>query len=392
MSGASIAMVAGEASGDLLGAHLLGALSERRAGLSFGGIGGPRMSRYGFDSYYPMEKLSVRGYVEVFRHYREIMGIRRSLLARLLEERPALFIGIDAPDFNLDLEYRLKDAGIPTMHYVSPSIWAWRRSRLNKIARSTSHMLALFPFEPEIYRQAGIRVTYVGHPVADTIPLVVDKAAAREQLRLPSDKLIVALLPGSRQSELRYMADTFVQAAKRLHAEIEDVHFVCPTASRPTRDLMRDAIHRNEAGELPLTLMFGHSHEALAAADLALVASGTATLETALFKTPMVIAYKMSPLTWRIMRRMLYMPYVGLPNILAGEFLVDELLQDAATPEALSGALMALIHDTARQQRQVERFAEMHVTLRQDNAKKAAEAVLEMLDGADSDRVAMAGR
>lgn len=381
MSGSNVALVAGEASGDLLGAHLLGALRDRRSGLSFSGIGGPRMTGHGFDSYYTMEKLSVRGYVEVLRHYREIMGIRRALLSRLLDERPALFIGIDAPDFNLDLEYRLKDAGIPTMHYVSPSVWAWRRSRLQKIARSTSHMLVLFPFEAEIYQQVGIRVTYVGHPVADTIPLIVDKAAAREQLRLPSEKLIVALLPGSRQSELRYMADAFVQTAKRFHSMLDDVHFVCPSASRPTRDLMQEAIHRNDAADLPLTLMFGHSHEALAAADLALVASGTATLETALFKTPMVIAYKMSPLTWRIMRRMLYMPYVGLPNILAGEFLVDELLQDAATPEALSAALIALVDDTARQQRQVDRFAEMHVSLRQDNATKAAQAVLEVLDG-----------
>jgi lipid-A-disaccharide synthase len=391
MSTQTVAMVAGEASGDLLGGHLLRALRDRRSGLSFNGIGGPRMTGQGFDSYYPMEKLSVRGYVEVFRHYREIMGIRRSLLSRLLEERPGLFIGIDAPDFNLDLEYRLKEAGIPTMHYVGPSVWAWRRSRLQKIARSTSHMLVLFPFETEIYEKAGIRATYVGHPVADTIPLVVDKAGAREQLRLPSGKLIVALLPGSRQSELRYMADSFVQTAKRFHAQVQDVHFVCPTASRPTRDLMREALHRNEAGDLPLTLMFGHSHEALAAADLALVASGTATLETALFKTPMVIAYKMSPLTWKIMRRMLYMPYVGLPNILAGEFLVDELLQDAATPEALSDALVALVENTARQQRQVDRFAEMHVSLRQDNATKAAQAVLEALDGS-SRNVAVGAR
>lgn len=382
MGSARIALVAGEASGDLLGAHLLGALSERRAGLAFNGIGGPRMTGRGFDTYYPMEKLSVRGYVEVLRHYREIMAIRRALLSRLLEERPRLFIGIDAPDFNLDLEYRLKADGIPTIHYVSPSVWAWRRWRIRRIARSVSHMLVLFPFETEIYRNAGVPVTYVGHPVADTIPLEVDKAAAREQLRLPAGKLVVALLPGSRQSELKYMADTFVQAAKRMHAEVGDVHFVCPTASRPTRDLMQEAIHRNDAVELPLTLMFGHSHEALAAADIALVASGTATLETALFKTPMVIAYKMSPITWKIMRRMLYLPYVGLPNILAGEFLVDELMQDAATPQGLSDALLALTRDTARQRRQVERFAEIHHTLRQDNATKAAEAVLQVLDKA----------
>ena len=384
MDDTRIGFVAGEASGDLLGAHLVGALADRRPGLSFSGIGGPRMTGRGFDTYYPMEKLAVRGYVEVLRHYREIMGIRRDLLARLLDERPGLFIGIDAPDFNLDLEFRLKSAGIPTVHYVSPSIWAWRRWRLRRIARSVSHMLVLFPFETEIYRAAGVPVTYVGHPAADMVPLDVNKAAAREQLRLPPGKMIVALLPGSRQSELRYMADTFVQAAKTLHAQAGDVHFICPTASRPTRDLFEEAIHRNEARDLPLTLMFGHSHEALAAADLALVASGTATLETALFKTPMVVVYKMSPLTWKIMRRMLYLPYVGLPNILAGEFLVDELLQDAATPQALSDALLALMQDAPRQKRQVERFAEIHAMLRQDNATKAAEAVLEVLDGSGS--------
>ena len=378
----SIALVAGEASGDLLGAHLLRALAERRAGLGFHGIGGPRMMGRGFDSFYPMEKLSVRGYVEVLRHYREIMGIRRELQARLLKEHPPLFIGIDAPDFNLDLEYRLKAEGIPTIHYVGPSIWAWRRGRIRRIARSVSHVLVLFPFETQIYRDAGIPVTYVGHPVADTIPLKVDKAAAREQLRLPAGKLVVALLPGSRQSELRYMADAFVLAAKQLHAEVGEVHFLCPTASRPTRDLMREAVHRHDAQDLPLTLMFGHSHEALAAADLALVASGTATLETALYKTPMVIVYKMSPVTWQIMRRMLYLPYVGLPNILAGEFLVDELMQDAATPDAISKALLALMRDNSRQERQLEKFLEIHHTLRQDNATKAAEAVLEVMDSA----------
>ena len=377
-----IGMVAGEASGDLLGAHLIAALGQRRTNLAFDGIGGPRMSAEGFDSLFPMEKLAVRGYVEVLRHYREIMAIRRRLLERLLEERPSLFIGVDAPDFNLELEHRLKAAGIPAVHYVGPSVWAWRRWRLRRIAHSVSHMLVLFPFETEIYRSAGVPVTYVGHPVADTIALVVDKVSVREQLRLAPGKLIVALLPGSRQSELRYMADTFVQSAMRLHAQVGDVHFLCPMASRPTRDLFEAAIHRNRAQDLPLTLMFGHSHDALAAADLALVASGTATLEAALFKTPMVITYKMSPITWSIMRRMLYLPYVGLPNVLAGEFLVDEVLQDAATPDALCGALLALLRDTARQRRQTEGFTRIHHTLRQDNATKAAEAVLAVLDRA----------
>ncbi len=387
-AGARVAMVAGEASGDLLGAHLISALADRRAAVSLFGIGGPRMTGRGFDTWYPMERLAVRGYAEVLRHYRGIMGIRRNLLSRLLEEPPDLFIGVDAPDFNLELEFRLKSAGVPSIHYVSPSIWAWRRSRLERIARSVSHMLVLFPFETEIYQKAGIPVTYVGHPAADIVPLVVDKTAARDQLRLPPGKLIVALLPGSRQSELKYMADDVVLAAKRVYSELKDVHFVCPTASRPTRDLMQQAIHRNDAGELPITLMFGHSHEALAAADLALVASGTATLETALFKTPMVVIYKMSPITWGIMRRMLYLPYVGLPNVLAGEFLVDELLQDAATPEAMSDALLALLRNPARQRRQTESFLEIHLLLRQDNATKAAEAVLEILDGAGSRRSA----
>ena len=380
MSEARIAMVAGEASGDLLGGHLLAALRMRRINLAYTGIGGPRMTGQGLESMYPMEKLAVRGYVEVLRHYREIMGIRKRLTERFLDERPDMFIGVDAPDFNLALERRLKAAGIPAIHYVGPSIWAWRGGRIRTIAASVSHVLVLFPFETEIYRKAGIPVTYVGHPVADTIPLVVDKVAAREQLRLPSDRLIVALLPGSRQSELHYMADTFVQAAKKLHAELGDVHFVCPTASRATRDQMEDAIYRNSAADLPLTLLFGHSHEALAAADLALVASGTATLETALYKTPMVIVYKMSSLTWQLMKRMLYTPYVGLPNVLAGEFLVDEFMQDAATPQALADALLALLKDAPRQQKQVERFREMHQMLRQDNATKAAEAVLRLLD------------
>lgn len=379
-------MVAGEASGDLLGAHLIAAITNRRSGISFSGIGGPRMIGHGFDTWYPMERLAVRGYVEVLRHYRGIMGIRRSLLTRLQENPPSLFIGVDAPDFNLELEYRLKSSGIPSIHYVGPSIWAWRRSRLERIARAVSHMLVLFPFETDLYRRAGIPVTYVGHPVADTIPLSIDKIAAREQLRLPHGKLVVALLPGSRQSELRYMADGFVQSAKDFHDAMKDVHFVCPTASRQTRDLMQQAIHRNHATELPITLLFGHSHEALAAADLALVASGTATLETALFKTPMVIVYKMSSLTWKVMRRMLYLPYVGLPNVLAGEFLVDELLQDAATPGAMSSALLALMNDPARQRRQKEKFCEMHLLLRQDNAAKAAEVVLEALDCAEKTR------
>ncbi len=375
-------MVAGEASGDLLGEHLIEALRAKRPGLDFSGIGGPRMQARGFESYFPMEKLSVRGYVEVLRHYREIMGIRKRLASRLLEERPALFVGVDAPDFNLGLERQLKQAGIPVIQYVGPTVWAWRAWRLRRIARSVTHVLALFPFEPPLYETAGVPVTYVGHPLADVIPQDIAKAEARTQLRLPANKLVIALLPGSRRSELEYMAELFVKTARRFYEEVKDVHFVCPTASRGTRDLFEASLRHHAGMELPLTLLFGHSHEALAAADLALVASGTASLEAALFKIPMIITYKMSPLTWLLVRRMLYMPYVGLPNILAGEFLVPEFVQDRANAGALAAALIDLLHDAPRRRHQIERFHDIHAMLRQNTAEKAANAVLDVLDRA----------
>jgi lipid-A-disaccharide synthase len=375
-----VGMVAGEASGDLLAAHLIQALKARRRSMLFAGIGGPRMLAQGFETLYPLEKLSVRGYAEVLRNYTEIMGIRRRLAKTMLEERPDLFIGVDSGDFNLGLERRLKDAGIPTIHYVSPSIWAWRGWRIKKIARAVDRILVMFPFERPLYEKAGVPVTYVGHPLADVIPQNPKKEEARAALRLPANKLIVALLPGSRRSELHYMASAFVLAAHRFRQEIHDVHFVCPTVTRATRDMFETAVHLHQRTDLPLTLLFGHSHEALAAADLALVASGTATLETALFKTPMVIAYRQSPITWRLMRSMLYLPYVGMPNILAGERLVPELLQDEATPAALAAALLGLWRDAAARKRQITRFHDFHELLRQNTAQKAAEAVLGMLE------------
>jgi lipid-A-disaccharide synthase len=373
-------MVAGEASGDQLGAHLIAALKARRPALRFAGIGGPRMAAQGFDAQVSMDQLAVRGYAEALRNYRRIARIRRDLGQALLAERPDLFIGVDASDFNLDLERRLKEAGIPTVHYVSPSVWAWRGWRVHRVARSVSHLLAMFPFEPPLYEKVGVPVTYVGHPLADMIPLDVNKAEARAQLRLPSRKLIVALLPGSRLSELEHMSATFVLAAHRLRQDLPEVHFVCPMASRQTRDLFEATVHIHQRTDLPLTLLFGHSHEALAAADVALVASGTATLEAALFKTPMVITYRQSPLTWALQSRMMYQRYVGLPNILAGEALVPELLQGKATPAALAAALLELLRDTAAQRRQVERFREIHLLLRQNTAQKAADAVLRVLD------------
>ncbi len=376
-----VAMVAGEASGDQLAAPLIAALKARRPGPAlFAGIGGPRMEAQGFESHYPMEKLSVRGYAEVLRHYREITAIRRRLTKALLAERPDLYIGVDASEFNLGVERRLKEAGIPAIHYVSPQIWAWRGWRVRRIARSVTRILVMFPFEQPLYEKAGVPVTYVGHPLADLIPMVPAKYEARAALRLPAGKLIIALLPGSRRSELEYMAASFILAAHRFRQEVHDVHFVCPTVTRETRDMFERAVHEHQRTDLPLTLLFGHSHDALAAADLALVASGTATLEAALFKTPMVIAYRQSPLTWALMRSMFYLPYVGLPNVLAGEKLVPELIQDEASPAALAGALLTLLRDTAAQRRQVERFHEFHHMLRQNAAEKAADAVLEVLN------------
>jgi lipid-A-disaccharide synthase len=373
-------MVAAEASGDLLAAHLIAALKARRPGLHFSGIGGPKMLAEGFESQVPMEKLGVRGYGEVLRHYREITGIRRQLATRLLEERPAAFIGVDSSDFNLDLERQLKEAGIPAIQYVSPSIWAWRGWRLRRIVRSVNHILALFPFEPALYEKAGVPVTYVGHPLADLIPLEPDKAKARTELRIPAGRRLIAMLPGSRRSELQYMADCFVLTARRLLQDMPDAYFVVPTATRATREMFELTLRRHQAMKLPLKLMFGHSHEALAAADLALVASGTATLETALFKTPMVIAYRQSALSWLIMRRMGYLPYIGLPNILAGEPLVPEFVQDKATPGALANALLDLQQDTGAQRRQIAKFHEIHAVLRQNTAQKAADAVLAVID------------
>lgn len=374
-----IAMVAGEASGDLLASHLIEALKGRLPAPDFYGIGGPKMQAAGFRALFPAEKLAVHGYAEALRHYREIAGIRRKLLDDLLADPPQAFIGVDAPDFNLYLEQRLKARGIPAIHYVSPSIWAWRGGRIRGIARAVSHMLALFPFEEEIYRSQHIPVTYVGHPLADVIPLEVDRAALREKLGLPQDQRIFALLPGSRQSELRHMADTFIETARRLNQRFPAARFLVPLATRETRDLFERALHRLSAGELPITQLSGHAQDAMGAADGVLVASGTATLEAALLKKPMVIAYRMSSWSWRIMRRMGYQPWVGLPNILSRRFVVPEFLQDEATPEKLAQALGDLVEDREACRSIADTFAQLHRQLRQNSAERAAEAILPYL-------------
>jgi lipid-A-disaccharide synthase len=370
-----VAMVAGEASGDFLGAHLMAALRERFPRLRFAGIGGPRMEGLGFDSWYPMERLAVRGYAEVLRHYPGLLMMRRALARRLLAARPAVFIGIDAPDFNLGLERRLKAGGVPTVHYVSPSVWAWRGNRVRSIARSVSRMLVLFPFEEEIYRKAGVPVTYVGHPLAEQIPMAYDIELAREQLKLPPGRRVFTLLPGSRQSEVRYMAPAFVRAAVRIAEQTPTAHFLVPLVSRETRAIFEQAMYDAGNPELALTILFGHAREAIAAAHAVLVASGTATLETALYRKPMVIAYKMAKSTHRIMSRMAYQPWIGLPNIIAGEFIVPELVQDEATPENLAQALMNALNDPVIAKRLPERLAQLHELLRRDSSAIVTEAL-----------------
>ena len=379
---ARIAMVAGEASSDQLAAHLITALQQHLPDARFFGIGGPRMQHAGFDSLWPAEMLAVRGYAEVLRHYRAITRMRRQLLRRLLKDRPDVFIGVDGSDFNLWLEKRLKHAGIPTIHFVSPSIWAWRKNRINRIIQSVSHILALYPFEPALYRETSVKCSYVGHPLADVIPLEIDQSAVRERLGVSPDRPVIALLPGSRQSELHFMAETFIETAKLLLERYPGVQFMVPLVSRETRLQFETALWKLKADELPFTLMFGHATEAVAASDAVLVASGTATLETALVGRPMVIAYKMSPWSWRLMRRMRYLPWVGLPNILAGRYVVPEFLQDEATPENLAQALGNLLVDRQARAAIARVFAGIHRLLRQDTAQKAADAVLPYLEKA----------
>ncbi len=368
-----VAMVAGEASGDLLASLVLEGLHERLPELQTYGIGGPKMIAQGFRADWPTEKLSVRGYVEVLSHYFEIASIRRRLKDTLLANRPLAFIGVDAPDFNLGLETGLRAAGILTVHFISPSIWAWRRERIERIKAAVDHMLVVFPFEEAIYRKAGIPVSYVGHPLADVIPDVADRAAARAALGIESQLPVVALLPGSRLSEIRYNAPAMLAAIALVSKALPELRVVVPLASPATSALFRSMLARKPIEGL--VVVDGQSHTALAACDATLIASGTATLEAALFKRPMVIMYRMARLSWLLMRRMAYLPWVGLPNILAGELLVPEFLQDAATPEALAAALLVQLQDEANRSRLASRFALMHAELRRDTRRSAAAVI-----------------
>jgi len=373
MAAPRLAMVAGEASGDLLAGLVLDGLRERWPGLSAQGIGGPQMAARGFEAWWPSDKLAVSGYVEVLRHYRELVGIRNQLKARLLRERPDVFIGVDAPDFNLGLEQGLKEQGVRTVHFVCPSIWAWRAERVEAIRRSADHVLCIFPFEPALLESQGIAATYVGHPLAGVIPLEPDKAAARRALGLDGAGTVIAILPGSRRSEVRHLAETFFRAAALVQQARPAIQFIAPAVPGLLPAIQEAA--RAAGLERNVRVLQGQSHQALAACDLALVASGTATLEAALFKRPMVISYKVNWLTYRIMWPKRLQPWVGLPNVLCRDFVVPELLQQDATPGNLARSLLDWLDAPERIAAIQARFTALHHELRRDTAKLATDAI-----------------
>ena len=370
-------MVAGEASGDLLAGLLLGGLTKRWPGLQTVGIGGPRMAEHGFDAWWPHDRLAVRGYVEVLRHYRGIKAIRDALVERLLADKPTAFIGVDAPDFNLGLEARLKAAGVPSIHFVCPSIWAWRGGRARRMRSSVDHVLCLFPFEPALLHAHGVAATYVGHPLADAIPLDPPRESSRRALGLPQDAEVVAVLPGSRRSEIAYIAPSFLQAVAQLHRQRPSLRFVLPVS--PGLRGMIEPLLAVHAGSAPIQLLDGQSHAALAACDVTLIASGTATLEGALFKRPMVIGYRMHPLSWQLMKRLRYQPWVGLPNILAREFLVPERIQGDCEPVQLACDVLRWLDDAPGREHLRERFTALHHQLRRDTARCATDAIAQVL-------------
>ena len=373
------ALVAGEASGDLLAGLLLDGLKTRWPQMQAVGIGGPQMLRRGFESWWPQEKLAVRGYVEVLRHYAEIAGIRRQLKARLLREGAELFIGVDAPDFNLDLEAGLRERGMKTAHFVCPSIWAWRPERVQKLRAAVDHVLCIFPFEPALLAKQGIAASYVGHPLANVIPMTPDRAAARTALGLDAEAPVVALLPGSRRSELRYLGDRFLAAAALMQQARPELRFVLPALPS-----LRGEVEQLIAGSAMkgrVQLIDGRSHAALAACDVTLIASGTATLEAALFKRPMVIAYNMNPMSWALMRRKQLQPWVGLPNILCSDFVVPELIQEAATPQALAEATLAWLASPDKVHALQQRFCALHAELQRDTPTLCADAIQKVIEG-----------
>ena len=369
-----VALVAGEASGDILGAGLMQALRSHYPEIEFIGVGGPLMEAQGLTSYFPMERLAIMGLVEVLGRLPELLARRKRLISTLKAQQPDVFIGIDAPDFNLNIELQLREAGIKTVHYVSPSVWAWRQKRVFKIRKGCDLMLTLLPFEAQFYQKHQVPVLFVGHPLADSVAMHTDQQSAREQLGLSVDAQIVALLPGSRGGEVAKLGALFVDTARYLLAEKPHLRFIIPAANQ-ARYAQLAAILA-DIPNLPITILYGQSQAALQACDAVLIASGTATLEAMLFKKPMVVAYKLAPVSHWLLKKMVKSPYISLPNLLAAEMLVPEFIQDAATPEALGEAVLEQLRDGSKQ---TQRFTELHKSLRCDASQRAAQGILQLL-------------
>ena len=375
----TIAIVAGESSGDLLGSHLIKSLKSTRSDLKFIGVAGPKMIKEGAFSYFPMEELSVRGYFEAFKKLFHLLKLRKNLLKKILDAKPDLFIGVDAPDFNFWIERQLKKKGIPVIHYVSPSIWAWRGDRLGKIKKSIDHMLTIFPFEKKIYAKAHIEATFVGHPLAEMIPLHPNKKKAQNKLKIIKATKVIALLPGSRQGEVKWHAQLLIDSAIELSKKIRDVKFLVPLPTRETYNIFLRTLFKNTHAELDIQLLIGHASDAINAADLVIVASGTATLETALYKKPMIVIYKMSSISWQILKRMRYLPYVSLPNILLNKFFVPELLQNDATPENITSKAVEILKDASYRKNLLIQFTKIHHQLKQNTSYRLNKIILKFI-------------
>ncbi len=375
----TIAIIAGESSGDLLGSHLIQSLQSKRLDLKFIGVAGPKMLKEGAMTFFPMEELSVRGYFEAIKKVFHLYSLRKNLLNQILTIKPDLFIGIDAPDFNFWIERQLKKQGIPVIHYVSPSIWAWRKHRIKKIKQSIDHMLTVFPFEKKIYAKAHIEATFVGHPLAEMIPLKPNKKKAQGKLKIMRATKVIALLPGSRQGEVKWHAQLLIDSAIELTKKIRDVKFLVPLPTRETYDIFSRTLFKNAQAQLDIQLLIGHASDAINAADLVIVASGTATLETALYKKPMIVIYKMSSISWQILKRMRYLPYVSLPNILLNKFFVPELLQNEATSENITLKAIEILKDAPYRKNLFIQFTKIHHQLKQNTSYRLNKIILKFI-------------